>query len=383
MTISAPTRDLDDTLLRERFRTFLENIYPGDWRDQTNRLRGADARWWLRTQWERGWRAPGWPVEYGGLGLSLRQQLLIRDEAERFGVARVLDMGTTMLGPVLFRYGTPEQRAHYLPRILRCDDVWCQGYSEPNSGSDLASLQTSAVRDGTDYVVNGSKIWTTHASDANNIFTLVRTSREGRKQEGISFLLIPLSAPGITVRPIVNLGGEDEFCQVFFQDVRVPVANLVGAENQGWTVAKALLGFERISIGSPAHAKHALQALERVLAALDLSDDPAYVARLAQLTADVYDHEILYGEVVTAALRNAARSEQFSMLKLIATELTQRITDFTMEVSGEYAGVIQAAKIGDIDINIYKLFMLARPGTIYGGSSEIQRNILAKHIMSL
>ena len=378
-----PLRDLPDRALRDRLRAFLQATYPDRLRGATDRLRGVDSRWWLRTQWEHGWRAPGWPVEHGGLGLSLQQQLLLRDEMERFGVARVLDMGTTMLGPVLFRYGTPEQRAQYLPRILRCEDVWCQGYSEPNSGSDLASLRTAAVRDGEDYVVNGSKIWTTHASDATDIFTLVRTSRDGRKQEGSSVLLIPLATPGITVRPIVNLSGEDEFCQGFFEDVRVPVANRVGEENHGWTVAKALLGFERISIGSPAHARHALATLDGIMGALGSHADPDYAARFIALTADLHDLGVLYREVVDAALAGTARGEQFSMLKLLATELTQRITETMLEVAGEHAGVLGATDFDGYDANSFKLFMLARPGTIYGGSSEVQRNILAKSLLGL
>ena len=378
----APIRDLPDDEIRTRLEGFLARHYPDAWRDPTNRLRKADARWWLRTQHEHGWRAPGWPAEHGGMGLSMAQQLLVREVMERHGVARVLDMGASMLGPVLMRYGTDAQRGHYLPRILRCDDVWCQGYSEPNAGSDLASLRTAAVRDGEDFVVDGSKIWTTHATDATHIFTLVRTAKREKRQDGISFLLIPLDTPGITIRPIVNLAGEDEFAQVFFDAARVPAANLVGKEDAGWTVAKALLGFERISIGNPAHARHALRTVEGIMRALGLHDEPAYRERFVQLTVDLHDTQVLYDEVVEEALAGTAAPERFSMLKLLATELTQRTTEFGMEVSGEYAGVLGQAPL-DGGPNLHKLFMLARPGTIYGGSSEVQRNILAKSMLGL
>ena len=383
MDATTPVRDLPDHAIRARLRGFLRDHYPDHLRDPTNRLRKEEARRWLRTQHAHGWRAPGWPAEHGGMGLSLSQQLLYREEMERHGVARVLDMGVTMLGPVLMRYGTDAQKAHHLPRILRCDDVWCQGYSEPNAGSDLASLRTAAVRDGDEYVVDGSKIWTTHATDATHIFALVRTAKRDKKQDGISFLLIPLDAPGVTVRPIVNLAGEDEFCQVFFDGVRVPTAGRVGEVDGGWTVAKALLGFERISIGNPAHARHALATLDGVLAGLGLHGAPGYHDRFVQLTADLHDTEALYAEVVDAALAGRARGEQFSMLKLLSTELFQRVTEFTMEAAGEHAGVLGPVEIGDASPDIHKLFMLARPGTIYGGSSEVQRNILAKSMLGL
>ena len=375
-------RDLPDDEIRARLQAFLVRHYPPAWCDPTNRLRKADARWWLRTQHEHGWRAPGWPAEHGGMELSMAQQLLVRGVMEDHGVARVLDMGVSMLGPVLMRYGTDAQKAHYLPRILACDDVWCQGYSEPGAGSDLASLRTAAVRDGEDFVVDGSKIWTTHATDATHIFTLVRTAKREKRQDGISFLLIPLDTPGITVRPIVNLAGEDEFAQVFFDAARVPAVNLVGKEDAGWTVAKALLGFERISIGNPSHARHALRTVDGILQALHLHEEPAFHERFVQLTADLHDTEVLYDEVVEEALAGTAAPERLSMLKLLATELTQRTTEFGLEVSGEYAGVLGELPL-DGTPNLHKLFMLARPDTIYGGSSEVQRNILAKSMLGL
>jgi alkylation response protein AidB-like acyl-CoA dehydrogenase len=376
-------RDLPEGEFRHALRAFLDEHYPDEWRNPIERLTGEDALWWKRKLYEHGWRMPGWPAEFGGMGLSLRQQLVYLEEMDAHRVSRVLDIGETMLGPVLFHHGTPEQQAYYLPRILRAEDTWCQGYSEPNAGSDLASLRTAAVRDGDDYVVNGSKIWTTHAMYATHIFCLVRTSREGPKQAGISFILSPIDAAGITVRPIANLADEEEFCEVFFEDVRMPAANLIGAENKGWQVAKSLLGFERVMIGSPALAKQALTGLTELFRVLKLDANPAYRERFIALLADFHDVNVMYDEVVGAHLAGDTQVERFSMLKILATELFQKITEFAIEAGGEYGGVKGDLVIEDAHLNNYKLSIMARAATIYGGSSEVQRNILAKTVLNL
>ena len=376
-------RDLPEDAFRQELRAFLAAHYPDRWRKPIERLTGEDALWWKRTLYEHGWRMPGWPAQYGGMGLSLHQQLVYHEEMDRLRVSRVLDIGETMLGPVLFGHGTEEQKTFYLPRILRAEDTWCQGYSEPNAGSDLASLRTAAVRDGDHYVVNGSKIWTTHGMYATHIFSLVRTSKDGPKQAGISFLLSPIDAAGITVRPIANLAGEEEFCEVFFEDVRIPISNLVGAENKGWQVAKSLLGFERVMIGSPALAKQALSGVTELFRVLGLDADPACRERLIALTADFHDLSVMYDEVVGAHLAGDTQVERFSMLKILATELFQKITEFGLEAGGEYGGVMGEMTIGDAELNNYKLSILARASTIYGGSSEVQRNILAKSVLGL
>jgi hypothetical protein len=247
MTEAAPAHAdlnaLSDDEFRAVVRRFVEEHYPPELRNPQRRLHWRDNRPWYMILAEHGWLAPGWPREHGGLGLSAAKHLIFIEEFERHGCARVSDMGVIMLGPLLIRHGTPAQKDRFLPRILAGEDIWCQGYSEPNAGSDLASLRTEAVLDGDHWVVNGQKIWTTLANDANWIFMLVRTDKAAKKQDGISFLLVPMDSPGITVRPIVNLDQHDEFCEVFFDNVRVPKENLVGEVNKGWTVAKALLDF--------------------------------------------------------------------------------------------------------------------------------------------
>ena len=326
--------------------------------------------------------APGWPREHGGMGLSAAKQLLMMEEFERHGAARMNDHGIVMLGPLIIRYGTPAQKAFFLPRILAGEHVWCQGYSEPNAGSDLASLATSAVLDGDHWVVNGQKTWTTLANDANWIFTLVRTDKTARKQEGISFLLIPMNLPGITVRPIVNLDMHDEFCEVFFDNVRVPKDNLVGAVNQGWTMAKALLGFERVMIGSPKQSAYALARLRRLAMRMGVWDDASFADTYTQLRLDLADHFALYETYVDVLRRGELLGADVSMLKLHQSELYQRITEAMLDIAGENAGLLEPME-GNRDMNPAGLFIQARPVTIYGGSNEVQRNILAKNVLGL
>ncbi len=318
------TRDLEalaDDEFRARLRDFLEQHCPPTWRRPlTLRLRREDERRWVRILLRHGWRCPGWPREWGGMGLSVHKQLIYREEMERFGVARILDLGAILLAPVLFKYGSEEQKRTYLPRILDAEDLWCQGYSEPGSGSDLASLRTSAVRDGEAFVVNGQKIWTSHAGDASHIFLLVRTSTTGKPQQGISFLLARMDSPGIVVRPIANLVSDDEFCEVFFDNVRVPVANLVGQLNQGWTIAKALLGVERISTGSPAPARLVVGLMEQLYRSGWQRDaDPVLGDRLTRLRSDLHDLTALYEEVCEAASAGEPFDDDASALKLLAS----------------------------------------------------------------
>jgi alkylation response protein AidB-like acyl-CoA dehydrogenase len=330
----------------------------------------------------QGWLAPAWPRNYGGMGLSAAKQLLMMEEFERHGVARSPDHGLVLLGPLLIRYGTEAQRQRFLPRILAGEDVWCQGYSEPGAGSDLAGLRTEAVRDGDHWVVNGQKTWTTLASDANWIFLLVRTDKTAKKQEGISFLLVPLDQPGVTVRPIINLEMHDEFCEVFFDNVRVPAENLVGEVNRGWSMAKALLGFERIFLGSARQSAYALSRLRQLAERMDLFDDPAFRDRYTQLRLDLADHKALF-EVYAEKLRQGETlGPDVSLLKVHQSELYQRITDVMMEVSGENAGLLDPIG-GNRELHPSGQFIQARPTTIYGGSSEIQRGIIAKNVLGL
>lgn len=373
---------LSDDAFRQTVREFLHAHFPEELRDLPKRLHWEEVKDWYMTLSTHGWLCPGWPREFGGMGLSAAKQLIYTEEFENHGVARTPDHGIMLLGPLLIRYGSPEQQQYFLPRILSGEHIWCQGYSEPNAGSDLASLRTEAVLDGDEWVINGQKIWTTLATDADWIFMLVRTDKAAKKQEGISFVLVPMDSPGVTVRPILNLDLHDELCEVFFDDVRVPKANLVGEMNAGWTMAKALLGFERIFLGSPKQSANALTRLEVLGEHLGLHDEPGFRDRLTRLRLDLDDHKLLFETFAERLRRGENLGADVSLLKVHQTELFQRITDYMLEISGEYAAYLEPIE-GNGNLNPTGLFLQARPATIYGGSSEIQRNILAKAMLGL
>lgn len=374
---------LPDDEFRARFRQWIAGNYPSDLKNPLKRLTGDAARTWLRAQLRDGWRAPALPVEHGGMGLSLRKQLIYQDELERFGIARPIDHGLRLLAPVLIRYGTDEQKAFYLPRILSCEDMWCQGYSEPNAGSDLANLKTAAVRQRDHYVVNGQKIWTTLATDANMIFMLVRTSVLPKKQDGITFLLVDLKTPGIEIRPIRTLAGDEHFCEVFFTDVEVPAANVVGRVDDGWTVAKALLGFERFSHGSPELVRYAMRVLRATAAAVGAEGTPHYRELHARHASDVADVTALYELSCEQAVGGADVEHDFMMIKLFNAELLQRVAESVQELAGQYAGVLGAAPSLGLREDLEWLYMIVRPVTIFGGTSQVQRNILARRALDL
>lgn len=350
----------------------------------------ADAIRWQRILHARGWAAPHWPVEHGGTGWSAGRLYAFEMECARAGAPPVWPTGTHMIGPVLMKFGTPEQQARFLPRLLACDDYWCQGYSEPGSGSDLASLKTRAVRDGEEYVLNGSKIWTSHAHAANWMFALVRTGDYPKPQQGISFLMLPMDAPGITVRPLISIGNDHELNQVFFDDVRVPVACRVGAEDDGWTVAKYLLEFER---GGNFYggwlAAHLVRL--RTLAGLSGTDrDPAFRQRMA--AAEIEAETLTMG-----ALRQLSRfasggnpGPESSAAKLRGSEVIQLVTELTMMAAGEYAAPQQPPGSPNSpgphlpeEIDAANRYFEHRAMTIMGGSSEVQKNILAKMMLGL
>lgn len=381
MTETVDHSDLSDDDFRQKFRVWLQDHYPSEWRKPiVLRLRGEEEKRWLRLLHEHGWRLPSWSRAHGGLGASLSQQLIYHEELANFGAARFLDSGGTMLGPVLIRFGSSEQQQYHLPRILRGETLWCQGYSEPNAGSDLASLKTTAVRDGDDYIVNGSKIWTTMAMDASHMFLLARTSQGARKQQGISFFLMEMDSPGVTVRPIENLAGESEFGQVFLDHVRIPASNLVGEEGEGWHIAKALLGFERIFVGSPVLPQHSYAVFERIAEELHGEGDAATEMN-AQLFCDVNDVTALYEMISAAAIAGTAEDHDFSLLKLASSELFQRVSEASVQIASEYAGVREAVPLGSSPIELHTIFMLARAATIYSGTSEVQRDIVARSLL--
>jgi alkylation response protein AidB-like acyl-CoA dehydrogenase len=364
-------------------RHWFENNYPGELRNPRARLRWHECRDWYQVLYRRGWAAPAWPAEHGGMGLSPEKFLIFIEEQERLGVARTPDQGIIMVGPLLMQHGTPEQQKYYLPPALSGAQIWCQGYSEPNAGSDLASLRTSAVRDGDRFVINGQKIWTTMAQDATHMFCLVRTDSEAKPQAGISFVLIDLAVPGITIRPIRNIAGDEEFCEVFFDDVRVPVDSLVGGLNDGWRIAKALLSFERIFIGSPKQCQHGLSRLHELASAMNLWDDPVFVDRLTRFELDVADLESLYKEFADVIRRGETLGPDVSLLKIWASETVVRLSEFMLEAAAESGARVGAVDFAGTSVDILTHYYNARPTPIYGGSNEIQRNILAKHVLKL
>jgi alkylation response protein AidB-like acyl-CoA dehydrogenase len=374
---------LTDEAFRAEARAFFERHYPQHLRYILRRARWSEMRDWYLTMSRHGWIAPNWPREHGGMGLDAGKLVILFEEQERHGVARVPDHGVVQVGPILMKYGSDEQKQYYLPKILSGEHLWAQGYSESNAGSDLANLATSAMPDGTDFIVNGQKIWTTLAHDATHLYLLVRTDKQAKKQEGISFLLADAKAPGITIRPIRNLAGHEEFCEVFFENVRVPQANLVGGLNRGWTVAKALLSFERVNIGSPRRPQYALMRLAQLARAKGLFDDPGFVDKFTALRLDMADLASLYMRYVEIVKRGDELGPDVSMLKIWAMETWQRITDCLLETAHEYGCMPGNLDIDGVAVDVLTPFYYSRPGTIYGGSSEIQRNILAKYVLQL
>ena len=374
---------LTDDEFRARFRAWIAANYPSQLRCPLERLVGEEARGWLRAQHRDGWRAPGLAVEHGGMGLSLRKQRIYQEELERFGIARPIDHGLRLLSPVLIRYGTQAQRDHWLPRLLSCEDVWCPGYSEPGAGSDLASLRTRADIRGDELVINGQKIWTSQATDANRIFVLVRTSTEARKQQGITFVLADLRSPGVRIRPIRTLANDERLCEVFFDDVVVPRANVIGEIGQGWAIAKALLGVERFSHGSPELVNYAYGVLRRTGTAMGLDGSEAYRDLCDRFGCDIADATALYEQVCEAALQGRDAAGDSSMLKLFVAELLQRIAQAATELAGQLGGVLGRAPGLGLEDDLEWLYMTTRPVTIYGGSSQLQRNLIATQLLGL
>jgi len=397
----------EDERVRAEVREFLREELTDDLVAASRRCSGMFvdrriARAWQEKLHARGWGAVAWPVAYGGTGWSPAQLFIFREECARAGAPSVLNQGTNLLAPALFAYGSEVQKASYLPPMLSGEHYWCQGYSEPGSGSDLASLQTRAVRDGDDYIVNGTKIWTTHAQYADHIFCLVRTSTEGRPQQGISFLLIGMQTPGIRVEPIITLAGDHEVNQVFLDNVRVPVGNRVGPENQGWTVAKHLLEYERGSGGVAAGLKVALDELQQVAThapagpagRAPLADDPAFAARLRTLEIRFQALEFIewstLARLVAGQHPGSGASSQF---KIASVDVQQMIETLRLEVAGHYgipnhAGISlnehEGARVGPADAELAGAgYLTGRAASIYGGSHQVQRNIIAKAVLGL
>jgi alkylation response protein AidB-like acyl-CoA dehydrogenase len=354
---------------------------------------------WLKRLGSKGWLTGKWPKEHGGFGWAPEQSLAFLEELGRAGAPPLIPFGTTMAGPVIYTFGTPEQKEQHLPGIMRNDVWWCQGYSEPGAGSDLAGLKTKAERDGDHYVVNGQKIWTSMAHWADWIFALVRTNPNAKKQEGISFLLIDMKTPGITVRPIIGITLGHHLNEVFFDNVRVPVSNLIGEENKGWTYAKFLLANERVGNVDLVKLEGNIEQIRNLVAETRegghaLADDPMVKRRLAELEVGLATVKALMSDQLAAAKQDGAPSLMgAAALKLRGTELQQAILQTGIDVLGRHGMVFQSEALhtgwnGEVigpssSADVIYEHLYRRAATIYGGSSEVQKNIIAKGALGL
>ncbi|KAF1049894.1 MAG: putative acyl-CoA dehydrogenase FadE17 [Delftia tsuruhatensis] len=391
----------EELAFRDEVRGFLKDKLPEDLSHKVKnglQLTKQDMERWHAILNERGWLANHWPEQHGGPGWSAVQKFIFEHECALAGTPRIVPFGLSMLGPVLIKYGNEAQKAHWLPRILNGADWWCQGYSEPGSGSDLASVKTSAVRDGDHYIVNGQKTWTTLGQHANMIFCLVRTNREAKAQQGISFLLVDMNSPGVEVRPIITLDGEHEVNEVFFTDVKVPVENLVGEENKGWTYAKYLLTYERTNIAGVGFSVAGLEKLKAVAGRMlrngkPLTQDPLFAARLAKVEIDLENMKTTNLRVIAAVAGGGVPGAESSMLKIRGTEIRQEILSLVRRAMGPYAApfieeALQAGydqpAIGDAAaVTAAAAYFNYRKLSIFGGSNEIQKNIISKMILGL
>ena len=397
--------DLNFTPEEEAFRTevrgFLQQHLPERLSSQVRNgqhLSKADMEQWHGILNQRGWLANHWPEQYGGPGWTAVQKFIFELECALAHTPRIVPFGVGMLGPVLIKYGNEAQKRHWLPRILSGEDWWCQGYSEPGAGSDLQGVKTTAVREGDHYIVNGQKTWTTLGQHANMIFCLVRTNREAKKQEGISFLLVDMNSPGVEVRPIITLDGEHEVNEVFFTDVKVPIENLVGEENKGWTCAKYLLTYERTNIAGVGFSVAGLEKLKAVASrvlhkGMPLLQDPMFAARLAKVEIDLENMKTTNLRVIAAVAGGGVPGAESSMLKIRGTEIRQELLALMRRAMGPYAlpFVEEALHVGydgpwsgpDEARAAAAQYFNYRKLSIFGGSNEIQKNIISKMILGL
>jgi len=357
------------------------------------------GRRWYGILARQGWVAPTWPVEYGGTGWTDLENHIFTTECFHAGAPLLFNMGVRHIGPILMARGTPEQRDYYLPRVLSGEHVWCQGYSEPGAGSDLAGLKLRAVRDGDHYVLNGSKIWTTGAHFATHMFCLVRTGDGGRKQEGITFLLLAMDTPGLEVQPIISLSGDHEFNQVFFNDVRVPVIGRVGDEGDGWRVAKSLMQYARATNVNTGWVREALMRVKRLAARLpdgwgeSLCQQPGFARRLSEAEIFLDRVQMLELRVLSATARGESPGAISSVLKTLGSEVKQHITELALEAVGWYGLPFQPQALNPYAraeiigpacaVTAMPSYLNERAATIYSGASEVQRDVLAKQVLGL
>jgi alkylation response protein AidB-like acyl-CoA dehydrogenase len=369
---------------RMEVRTWLEANLPVALRGRTARPPPAELMPWYHTLSRKGWIAPHWPTRYGGMGATLNEQIIMTEELARIGAPHLPVQGLNHIGPILMEFGTEAQKAKHLPPIIAGTVIWAQGYSEPGAGSDLASLSTRATLDGDRFVVRGQKIWTTWAHHSDWMFALVRTDPQAEpRQAGISFLLIDLHSPGVGVRPIRTIAGDDEFSEVFLDDVIVPLDNLVGKLHDGWRIANALLGHERLGTSNPQFALMALERIKTVARASGIIADPAFQDRLAAASINVTALAALFNHAVELSNHGRHLGPETSMIKIYASELLQALNALAVEAAGPRA-LEDAPIVTDFGtVEIAAPFLQSRRVTIYGGSSEIQRNVLARRVLNL
>lgn len=392
----------EELKFQKEVQDFLKAEFPQDIKHKVDngiRLEKDDFVRWQKILYKKGWVAPNWPVEYGGTGWTPTQKYIFAMEMGLYGAMEPVAFGVKMVAPVIYSYGSEEQKKRFLPDILASNVWWCQGYSEPNAGSDLASLKTSAVRDGDHYVVNGTKTWTTLGQHADWIFCLVRTDSTAKKQEGISFLLIDMKTPGITVSPIHLLDDEPEVNEVHFDNVRVPAENLIGEENQGWTYAKVLLTHERTNIAQVPNSKLKLQKLRDLAgrapdgAGGTLLNNAVFARKLAEVEIQVLALEFAELRTLAAVSVGKAPGPESSILKVVGTEATQFIDELYMEVAAyhsmlhipeQFTEGFSGEKVGTGALaNSANVYFNNRKKSIYGGSNEIQKNIISKAVLGL
>lgn len=378
------TDSKEDTAFRTQVRDWLkENLQP--------ELRGWSTRPppeligpWHRKLYEKGWIAPHWPKEYGGGDMPLNQRLILQEELGRIGAPVLSRQALGHIGPILMRFGTEEQKAQHLPKMLSNDVHWCQGYSEPNAGSDLASLRTRADLEGDHFVVNGQKIWTTWAHHAHWMYALVRTDQDApRKQAGISMILIDLTTPGITIRPIRTIADDEEFAEVFFDNVQVPQENLVGEINKGWGLAKALMDHERIGNASPQLAIDGLDRLKKVARATGAINDPVFADKMVRVELDVLGQSAVFAHTVELARADMEIGSGSSFIKLVGTDTVQTIGDLLLEAAGPHGADVDAFDTPEGPVDVSGFFRQARRISIFAGTSEIQRSVTAKRVLGL
>jgi alkylation response protein AidB-like acyl-CoA dehydrogenase len=373
-----------EAAFRIEVRTWLEASLPRSLRDRTTRPPPDELMPWYRTLSEKGWIAPHWPRQHGGMGATLNEQVIMTEELARIGAPHLPVQGLNHIGPILMEFGTDAQKARHLPPILSGTVIWAQGYSEPGAGSDLASLSTRATRNGDHFVVRGQKIWTTWAHYSDWMYALVRTDPQAEpRHAGISFLLIDLHSPGVRVRPIKTIAGDDEFSEVFLDDVIVPGANLVGQLNGGWRIANALLGHERLGTSNPQFALIALERVKTMARATGIISDPAFQDRLAAVSINVTALAAMFSHAVELTNHERSLGPEASAIKIFGTELLQALNDLLIEAAGGHAATVQPVATAFGDVDVATPFLHSRRVTIYGGSSEIQRNVLARRVLNL